>query len=516
MARKISTALHELIHSMTKDEKRSFKSYVLKSVPKEKKEDHIYLRLFDIINKQEFYNESELLEIIDDIKPQQLPGFKNYLYNNILKSLEQSCSESSVEIIIRREINQVQILYNKGLYVQCEKILNKALKAGIKYEKEILLAEIYSWKKKLILHRFSPDEENQIINKERDIYSKLDREKEYYWLWLKSALHLNKQRVSRSKTEDHNWMEKLGNSPYFANENLAISFFSKHLYYYLKATDSYIKSDFKSVLIYSLKLVDHFKRNPHQIAEDPDAYIIALNNYIVGLVMLKKFKEAATQLAGFKNISAGYKLSPISKAKVFGFYYSHLINIDSGILNFSGAERHITNFDTDLQQHYKYIRRSNLIVIYFNIVTLFFTHKAYKKCLVWTNRIFNEFTVDIREDLQAITRIISIISNYELENNDLALSQINATRHHLKKRKRLHQIEHILLKFLEKKFPKIYDLNDQVSEFQTLKAQLTELLKDDFEKEALSYFDFIAWTESKIKNQPLADVLQEKDKQIRF
>lgn len=515
MARKISTELHELIHSMTKDEKRSFKSYVLKSVPKEKKEDRRYLRLFDIINKQEIYNESELLESLNDIKPHQLPGFKNYLYNNILKSLEQSCSESSVEIIIRREINQVQILYNKGLYVQCEKILNKALKVAVKYEKEILLAGIYSWKKKLMLHRFSQDEENKIINEEREIYSKLDKEKEYYWLWLRSASHLNKQRVSRSKTESRNWMEKLGNSPYFRDENLAISFFSKHLFYYLKATDSYIKSDFKNILHYSHKQVDHFKRNPHQIGEDPDAYIVALNNYIIGLVMLEKFKEAAAQLAEFKNISAGYKLTPISKAKVFGFYHSHLINIDSGLSNFSGAEKHISDFDSNLPEHYKYIRRSNLIVIYFNIVTIFFIYKAYKKCLIWINRIFNEFTVDVREDLQAITRIISIISNYELENNDLALSQINATRHHLKKRKRLHKVENILLTFLEKKFPKIIHLNDQVSEFQKLKVHLTELQKDDFEKEALSYFNFIAWTESKINNQPLADVLQEKNKHLR-
>ena len=45
-----------------------------------------------------------------------------------------------------------------------------------------------------------------------------------------------------------------------------------------------------------------------------------------------------------------------------------------------------------------------------------------------------------------------------------------------------------------------------------VKEELVEITKDDFERKALEYFDFISWLESKIEGRVFAEVVREKAK----
>ena len=95
-----------------------------------------YLKLFDAIDKQENYDE-------DDIKKKfakekfinQIHVAKNYLYNNILKSLRLYHSDRSKVNELMDILRDVQILYDKSLYKQCRKLLEKAKKLAYTYEK---------------------------------------------------------------------------------------------------------------------------------------------------------------------------------------------------------------------------------------------------------------------------------------------------------------------------------------------------------------------------------------------
>ena len=119
---KPSNELFKLVRSLTKSEKRFFKlSSSLQSGEKN------YLKIFDFIEKQEVYDEDELKKAFEkETFVKHLPSEKNHLYRLILKSLRVFYSEQSVSSILRQELKNVEILYDKALYKECEKFVSRS------------------------------------------------------------------------------------------------------------------------------------------------------------------------------------------------------------------------------------------------------------------------------------------------------------------------------------------------------------------------------------------------------
>ena len=119
---KPSTELFKLIKSLTKSEKRFFKlSSSLQHGDKN------YLKIFDFIEKQSNYDENELKTTFEsETFVKHLPSEKNHLYKLILKSLRSYYSEQSINSTLKEEIKNVEILYNKALYKECEKFVSRA------------------------------------------------------------------------------------------------------------------------------------------------------------------------------------------------------------------------------------------------------------------------------------------------------------------------------------------------------------------------------------------------------
>ena len=128
---KPSVELFKLIKSLTKSEKRFFKlSSSLQSGEKN------YLKIFDYIEKQTEYDEYELKKAFEgETFIKHLPSEKNHLYKLILKSLRSYYSEPSVNSTLKQEIKNIEILYNKALYKECEKFVSRAKQTAKKFEK---------------------------------------------------------------------------------------------------------------------------------------------------------------------------------------------------------------------------------------------------------------------------------------------------------------------------------------------------------------------------------------------
>ena len=147
---KPSTELFKLIKSLTKSEKRFFKlSSSLQSGDKN------YLKIFDFIERQPNYDENELKKVFKgETFIKHLPSEKNHLYKLILKSLRSYYSEQSVDSTLKQEIKNVEILYNKALYKECEKFVSRAKETAKKYEKFYYWFELIGWEKRLLESAF--------------------------------------------------------------------------------------------------------------------------------------------------------------------------------------------------------------------------------------------------------------------------------------------------------------------------------------------------------------------------
>ncbi|HRP53370.1 MAG TPA: hypothetical protein PLI97_07660, partial [Fluviicola sp.] len=127
---KPSNELFNLVKSLSKSEKRFFKlSSSLQAGEKN------YLKIFDFIDKQKQYDEKELKDAFaNEVFVKHLPSEKNHLYRLILKSLRTFYSEQSASSILKQELKNVEILYKKALFKECDKFVVRAKSIAKEHE----------------------------------------------------------------------------------------------------------------------------------------------------------------------------------------------------------------------------------------------------------------------------------------------------------------------------------------------------------------------------------------------
>src|SRR3972149_10322853 len=124
-------ALVQLIKSLSNNEKRYFTLFAARHIIGDKNN---YLKLFEAIDKQKTYNEKKLAELFAHTPMgDNLRMNRHYLYKLILKSMRLYRSETSIDTRLKGSLNDIEFLYEKGLYAQCDKILSKTKELAVKY-----------------------------------------------------------------------------------------------------------------------------------------------------------------------------------------------------------------------------------------------------------------------------------------------------------------------------------------------------------------------------------------------
>jgi hypothetical protein len=122
MPNRSSDALYQLIKSLEKSEKRNFKLYVKRNSASEELK---IIQLFDAMDKMDEYDEGLLLKKNKTIRKQQLSNAKAHLYRQILSSLRLIRNDENIDIQLHEQMDHARILYNKGLYLQSLKVLDR-------------------------------------------------------------------------------------------------------------------------------------------------------------------------------------------------------------------------------------------------------------------------------------------------------------------------------------------------------------------------------------------------------
>jgi len=151
--------LFNLIKSLSKGEKRFFKIYISRlSSPGDKK----FVILFNEIEKQKVYDENKILAKQKSLNPKQFSNLKAHLYVQVLKCMKL-CNSSNLENLkITELIDFSRILYNKCLYKECVKMLDKAKRMAIKNDRAVLLLEILELEKYVIPKTFDDGNEERV------------------------------------------------------------------------------------------------------------------------------------------------------------------------------------------------------------------------------------------------------------------------------------------------------------------------------------------------------------------
>ena len=122
MPNRSTDALFQLIQSLERSEKRNFKIYMNRNSASG---DLKVVQLFDALDKMKQYDEEQMLVRNPAIQKQQLSNLKAHLYREILSSLRLLNQDENIDLQLHEQLDFARLLYNKGLYHQSLRILDR-------------------------------------------------------------------------------------------------------------------------------------------------------------------------------------------------------------------------------------------------------------------------------------------------------------------------------------------------------------------------------------------------------
>jgi hypothetical protein len=516
MAKSNSDHLFRLIKALTPAEKRYFKIFVSKG---SSAGDAKFIKLFNIIDKQNDFDEAKILDQEKSIKPSQLSNMKAHLYKQILQSLNNYNPDNDVEIKIREILNHTNILYNKALYEQCWKMLEKGRQLAEANDKQRQLFALIEFEKKLLTKLIRTDIKEQVLDLVKESESQ-QKKLQNINIFQNLSIRLYSFYLQLGFIRNSNDFEIVNrflysSLPAFKEENLTFDE-KNYLYNSLVGYYQFIQ-DIDRGYEYAKKWVDLFEQNPEMIIPKVENYIKAIHNLLIAQSKLFKYHEFIEYSKKFEAIGNFESLSITNNLKLLLFKYSSMHKINEFFMTgrFSEGTKVIPEIVKDLEKFEDFLDRQSITIFHYKFACMYFGDEDYTNSVFWLNKIINSKDVNIRSDIHGFARILNLISHWELGNMDLVDYYIRSTYRYLIKKADFHLYQNYIFKFLRKLSSM---LPEQLGEaFIDLREKLLPLTNNPYEKRAFIYFDIISWLESKIENRSNQLIIREKaEKQISF
>ena len=498
---KPSSELFDLICTLTKSEKRFFKlQSSLQSGDKN------YVRLFDLIEKMESYDE-ELVK--STFKGEHLPSEKNHLYKLILKSLRSYYSETSIASSLKQEIKNVEILYNKGLFDECTKFIERAKKTALRYEKFYYLFELISWEKTLLEEAFENGQFvdlDILIREEQEVLHKLQNLTAYHVLYSKINYVFRSGGYSRME-ENTRIINEIVEHPLIKGKNTALSKRAATICYYTQAFCNVAKGNTEVALEKYRKVKEILDEHTDLRADLAKRYIRTLSQIIQCLLESKQFEEAEKYILQLNQLSEteGFD-TPDATARIQTELtlsnlkkYIHTARFSDGVTAMNSELELIKS-----QEHT--LHKEIALRMYYYMAYLNFGAGQHSKALQWLNRVINDNENDLRQDLYGYARLFNSVVHFELGNIELLEYTIKSTARYLQKRNRDFEIEKLILDQF-KKLIRLRTATAKKEQLEDFKEKLSQLAKHEDGKALLRYFDFNTWIRSKLEQCTFEEIL---------
>lgn len=500
--------LFDLVKSLSKSEKRQFKLYVGRlGVNEEAK----FMMLFSILEKLKVYNEQEILKN-GAIKKSQLSNLKAHLYKQILISLRLNPSHQNVRIQLREQLDFATILYHKGLYNQSLKILDKAKAQALIHEEKNLAYEIIELEKVIesqYITRSISNRADELTIEAKDvsrlnvIASKLSNlSLQLYGIFLKKGYVKN--------DEEYKVITKYFNDrmPDFDMETLGFReklwLYKAYLWY------SFLIQDFRSCYRYALRWVELFYAHPEMITLNPVFFLRGMQYLLEALFFIKDVKRFKETLQKMEEtvLEPSFPKSANIESLVFLHLYSHKVNLHFMEGTFREGFPLVEEVLEGIDRHKGTIDEHHVMVFYYKIACLYFGGGENKKCIAYLQKIVDNKTLEMREDLLCFSRILNLVAHYEAGEDYHLDSLIKSTYKFLIKMEDLYQVQKEMIKFL-RGLGDIYP-HELKAEFEKLYHKLKEFEDDPYERRSFLYLDILSWLESHITGKSIPEIIQEK------
>lgn len=487
--------LYQLIKSLSKNEKRYFKLYANSFA----KEPGIYVKLFDAIDKQDEYNEQE---IVESFAIKHMAVTKKYLFDAILKSLRNYHSEQNQVFQLLDALKNLSILRNKGLIKESIKIYEKT-------EKQLLENHLYTFLIELLntgevlWAAYLPNKE--MTNKMVELHE----EKQRYIQYLENitsyrALARNIKNTMRLLYPIRNEEQEaeiliILSHPLLSNVNQSTTPIAKSIYYECRTLCHMALLNHEKVRNSGLEVIEFLTEQKDRSVVHYKTLLANLTNSLLACAKLQdeeNFKLLTQKYEQIKLETKGKissRFDVILKKLYYNFMthyciekndFQDIIKIEPEVIQF--WKNHDDFLDTDWR-----------MTLSFFFAQSFFFEKNYIKAQEWVEIILEEEKNNPKTPCICNARILNLMIQYEKGNFMLLYSLFRSTYRYLNKNERLFKCERAILNFFKwvGENDNSYNLPDK---FKKLSSMLEELAAvNKYEKNFFDEMKLNLWLREK-------------------
>lgn len=497
---KSPTDLFELIKSMTKSEKRYFKLYASKHV----KGTGNCVRLFDAIDGQDRYDETEIRKRFRRERfVRQLPVQKNYLYDLILRSLRAFHTSRTVEMRLKEMLHDVEVLHAKGLYGQCHELLSRCRQAAAKDEAYDMLLATLSWEIRLAYAEADVQRLHELAEERERVLRIQQNLAEYFKISL-TLLELERANGWLRDAHARGALEQVMHHPLMASETAALSFKAKSIYFNSWNVACALNGDREASYGYARRYLELLEAHPEFTRANQRSYVAALSNAVSAAFRVSRFEEMWEQMRKLETFPTD---SAELRARILGSIHHHTLNAHVVTGDFESGVAQIERARATLDAYREHIAPPTRKVIVYLMAYVQFGAGNYSEALELLQEILNESRNDTRQDIQKAARILSLIIHHELGNTDLVPYVVRSTYRMLSNRDQLDRVDRTILTLL-RKLPSMISAGDLVRAFGEARAELASASATPDEYRLLRYIDLDAWLTSKLDRRSFADIVR--------
>lgn len=508
MPNRSADELFQLIKTLEKGEKRSFRLYVKRNTAYE---DLKIIQLFDALDHSDVYDEETIFKKYPSIQKQQLSNLKAHLYKQILTSLRLIRIEQSIDIQLHEQLDYAKILYNKGLYHQSLKLLQRAKELAKNNNQITYWVQALFFEKKIeTLHitRSFDDRANELAAEVDDLSERLtmvgklsNLALQLYGFYIRVGHVRDEADISNLKIFfDENFPT---NAAEFTGFYERLYLFQSHAWY------GFIMQDFLIYYKNCQRWVDLFYKEPMMIKTEPQHFIKGMHNLLNAHFMLRNDKKFEVELHRFEEFYHSKEGTATTNSKAQTFVYLYLAKLNKHFLegSFSEGLKLVPYIKTNLEKFELQIDAHRTLIFYYKIACLYFGCGDYSNAINYLNEIIN-CKADLRSDLQCYARLLHLLAHYELGNDMILESQIRSVFRFMSKMKIFSIVEKEIFAFLRNSF-KLNKLQIR-KEFARLLKDLQQISNNPSESRSFMYLDVLSWLESKIRDVPVQEVISQR------
>jgi len=510
-------ALFILLKSLERAEKRNFKLYVTRN---SSSTDLKIIQLFDALDKMKDYDEEELLRKNESIQKQQLSNLKAHLYDQILASLRVLKQHENIDLQIHEQLDHAKILYNKGLYLQSLRLLEK-IKLFTKQNNQVtfLLQVLFLEKKIESLHitRSMQDRAKQLSEEMDGVNQRLS--------FIAKASNLSLQLYSwyiqhghARNDNDRAVLDKMMQDPVLETIKLSTGFYEQLYCFQCNCWHGFINQDYLLHYRYSQKWVDLYDTNENMKIIETAQYIKALHNLISAIFNLRNLQKLKDTIEVLEKFSEAPIVLNNKNNQIQCFIYLYIAKINQHFLagSFSEGLNIIPKMEEQLKEIEPFIDSHRVLVFYYKIACLYFGAGKPAVAIDYLNHIIN-WKLNLRDDLQCYARLLHLIAHFELGNMELVNYLSKSVYRFMRKMDNLSTVEKVLFNFLKQSIQKygragVTGINKETLKlaFEDLLTILSPLEHNKLESRTFMYLDIISWLESRIQDKDVQTIIKEK------